>query len=206
MHYLIGYQLLKGKALDRNLFLLGNIAPDAEDGTLTGKLCSHFRRKIGNEYDLYPNIDLELFREKYINSKADAFTIGYYCHLISDRVWVKQIYPEYLQFTTDKEKDKKQRELLFRDLSILNEVLANYFNVHFEDDLVIPEALSIAECSHEGLNELLADLNEDFNKKYPEANLKIFNKDFILNYISAAVCHCEEEIEHIIQNYKWLRG
>lgn len=75
--------------------------------------------------------------------------------MISDYVWVQLIYPNYLQFTTDKEKDKKQRELLFRDLSILNETLSNYYNLQYDNNIVVPQKLSITECSYEGISKLL---------------------------------------------------
>lgn len=195
MHYIIGNQILKEKSIDRELFILGNLAPDAEDGTLTGKLCSHFRKIIGNDYDKYPNIDLNRFRDKYINCSDDAFVKGYYCHLISDYVWVQLIYPNYLQFTTDKEKDKKQRELLFRDLSILNETLSKYFNLYYDNSIVVPQKLSITECSYEGISKLLDKLCEDFSEKNDDTNLKIFNTDFILYYILTAKNQCNKELD-----------
>lgn len=195
MHYIIGNQILKEKSIDRDLFILGNLAPDAEDGTLTGKLRSHFRKIIGNDYDKYPNIDLNRFKEKYINCCDDAFVKVYYCHLISDYVWVQLIYPNYLQFTTDKEKDKKQRELLFRDLSILNETLSNYYNLQYDNNIVVPQKLSITECSYEGISKLLDNLCEDFSEKHDDTNLKIFNTDFVLCYILTAKNQCNKELD-----------
>jgi hypothetical protein len=195
MHYIIANEILKVKAIDRNLFILGNLAPDAQDGTATGKLASHFRRRIGNDYDVYPNIDLDSFREKYVNNNIDAFILGYYCHLISDSVWVKLIYPNYLQFTIDKEKDKKQREILFSDLSILNEILSKHYNLEYENTIVIPQKLGITECLYDGLDELLHSLYEDFNKRHKDKELRIFNLDFILEYILAAVNQCNKELE-----------
>lgn len=91
MHYIIANEVLKEITIDRNLFVLGNLASDAHDGTLRGNSCSHFRKIIKGEYDLFPNIDLSRFKDKYMNNKPDAFVLGYYCHLISDDNWVKSI-------------------------------------------------------------------------------------------------------------------
>lgn len=194
MHYIIANEIVKGKVLDRNLFILGNLAPDAHDGTLRGNSCSHFRRIVGDDYDKFPNIDIPRFKEKYMAGKADEFTIGYLCHLISDDTWVKSIYPDYLQFTTDVEKGKIQRQALFNDFEILNTVLRKHYDLHFKSDLVVPEELRIKEFSYEKIAPLLNNLLEDFNKNNNDTGYKIFNKEFILQYMESCIERCNEEM------------
>jgi hypothetical protein len=194
MHYIIANEIIKEKALDRNLFILGNLAPDAHDGTLRGNSCAHFRRIIGNDYDRFPNIDIRRFKGKYLQGKADEFTIGYLCHLISDDTWVKMIYPDYLQFTTDAEKDKIQRQALFNDFEILNNVLRKHYDLQFKNNLVVPEELIIKEFSYEKIDPLLNNLLEDFNKNNNGTCYKIFNKEFILQYMESCIERCNEEM------------
>lgn len=201
MHYIIAKEILKEESFDKNLFVLGNLAPDAHDGTLRGNSCAHFRKIISNDYDIYPNIDLGRFKEQYINDKVDDFTIGYYCHLISDYTWVKSIYPKYLEFTMETEKNNIQRQSISNDFTILNSILSAYYNICFEQDMNIPEQLNIKEFSHERLIPLLHNLMDDFQSKHTECNLKIFNMDFILDYINEAVCNCNQELEHINQRF-----
>jgi hypothetical protein len=81
------------------------------------------------------------------------------------------------------------------DLSILNEILSNHYNIQFKDNIIIPYKLRITECSAEGLDELLDNLLDDFNKKYNDKELKIFNIDFILEYIFTATNQCIEEFK-----------
>jgi hypothetical protein len=197
MHYIIANEIIKDKTLDKNLFLLGNLAPDAHDGTLRGNSCAHFRRIVGNDYDKFPNIDIPRFKGKYLQGKADEFTLGYLCHLISDDTWVKMIYPDYLQFSTDDEKGKIQREALFNDFEILNIVLKRHYNLQFKNDITIPKELIVKEFSYEKIDQLLNNLYEDFNKNNSDTGYKIFNIDFILQYMNLCVERCNGEMAHL---------
>lgn len=194
MHYIIANEIIKDKALNKNLFILGNLAPDAHDGTLRGNSCAHFRRIVGSDYDKFPNIDISRFKEKYLQNKTDEFTLGYLCHLISDDTWVKLIYPDYLQFTTDAEKGKIQRQELFNDFEILNIVLRKHYNLQFKNDLVVPKQLRITEFSYEKIDQLLNNLFEDFNKNNSDTGYKIFNTDFILQFMNLCIERCSEEL------------
>jgi hypothetical protein len=197
MHYIIAREILKEKSFDKNLFILGNLSPDSHKGTLQGNSCAHFRRIVGDDYDIYPNIDLKRFKEKYLSKEADEFIAGYYCHLVSDYTWVELIYPNYLQFTTDAEKSKKQREALFNDLTVLNTILSKHYKLDCIEKLTIPEYLSISEFSQEGLTQLLEALIQDFSNKHYEVPLRIFNEDFILEYLNLAVERCIKELDSL---------
>lgn len=81
-------------------FILGNIAPDSgvpsEGGFAPPKSVSHFYaddRRDGR------HIHEELFAERYLTpalrsaytDKEDSFYLGYYVHLITDNIWVRNI-------------------------------------------------------------------------------------------------------------------
>jgi len=195
MHYIISHEIMKETSFDKDLFLLGNLAPDAHDGSLYGNSHAHFRKIIGNEYDSYPNIDLERFKEQYLNKKnnIDDFIIGYYCHLVSDANWVNSIYPKYLKYDLDIDEARYQRELLFNDLRIFNTLLREYFNVDFQNDIILPVKFGISEFSHNKLILLLNALSNDMTDNY-DGNLEIFNFEFILDYIKVTISKCINEL------------
>lgn len=198
MHYIIASEVMKEVPMNRNLFILGNLAPDAHDGTLKGNSCSHFRRIVEGDYDIYPNLDLERFKEKYLKNTTDEFIVGYYCHLISDDHWVKSIYPDYLKFDLDNEAAKKQRELLFRDLRVFNTILRRFYEHHFQDDIGIPGQIGVEEILCDRLKVLVDELHNDFIVKAEDIELKIFTIDFILEYINASVDRCIKELRTIL--------
>lgn len=105
-HLRIADNLLKyGFELDKALFLLGSLAPDAnligEQGDeYLSKKESHFRDNDNG------HIQPEDFYSRYIHNKAHsseayAFLLGYYAHLLADVEWIgnlwrpfKHSYPE----------------------------------------------------------------------------------------------------------------
>lgn len=200
MHYYIAIQILKEISLDKNLFILGNLAPDAHDGTARGNFRSHFRRINGDDYDEFPNIDLERFKMKYMTGKIDSFTVGYYCHLIADSTWVNATYPEYLQFGSGVD-HSTQRQLCFRDFGILNMLLTDRFDLCF-DDIMVPAQLDIEEFQYERLESILTSLKSDLTRRYEDTELRIFNIDFITAFLDNAIEHCIAEVKHLsMQNH-----
>lgn len=98
IHYCIAIKILEMIKLDRNLFILGNLAPDAHTDSRRGRLKSHFQEK---------NTDLSnisKFKEKYMYGEYDDFVLGYYCHLISDTISYTNFNFQYLKGVSDEEK------------------------------------------------------------------------------------------------------
>lgn len=96
-HFRIAQALLEhGHNFHRQMFLIGNIAPDSgqlgEDrlSYIPDKTISHWR-------DADKNIEPERFYQTYLTQRSNndeeyAFLMGYYCHLLADKEWWEQIW------------------------------------------------------------------------------------------------------------------
>lgn len=89
MHYCITARLAKELKIDDNQFFLGGIAPDVNKNMKTPKTISHFVR-TNNEEQIFA--DYLGFHEKYLRYMREPFYLGYFYHLISDVIWVEEIY------------------------------------------------------------------------------------------------------------------
>lgn len=90
MHLIIADQVSQRLRIkERQLFLMGGIAPDATTSRQQ-KDISHFQR--GSLDDGTRFVDYQTFIEKYPADAQGAFGLGYLTHLIADDIWLKQIY------------------------------------------------------------------------------------------------------------------
>lgn len=109
--------------LDETAFVVGNIAPDSgvptEDGRayIPNKTISHFKTMRGAERmaetigrrENKPQIDVTSFIEKYFTVKQRreydrrqySFYLGYLTHLLTDVLWVREIYWPAVQAEKD---------------------------------------------------------------------------------------------------------
>lgn len=103
IHYCAANQILKKVNYNRELFILGNLAPDAnKSGT---KEMSHF--KIPREQRVNDYLDINSFITKYMKGDCNEMTMGYYCHLITDNIWLTEIYRKYVKSESKEENAKR---------------------------------------------------------------------------------------------------
>lgn len=103
--------------------LIGSIAPDIAKHLGRTKKESHFLDDV--KYDL-PNLDK--FLEKYKNNLNNDFVLGYYIHLYTDYLWIKNFLPEFyngdyifkLDGTMEKIDNAKKTEYIYNDYTNLN--------------------------------------------------------------------------------------
>lgn len=96
-HFRIAQALLElGHNFHRQMFLVGNIAPDS--GQLGEDRLSYIPDKnISHWRNTDKEIEPERFYQTYltqrnINDEEYAFLMGYYCHLIADREWWELVW------------------------------------------------------------------------------------------------------------------
>jgi hypothetical protein len=96
-HFRIAQALLEqGYNFHRQMFLVGNIAPDS--GVLSEDRLAYIPDKTVSHWkNADQNIEPERFYQTYLDQRPDddkeyAFLMGYYCHLIADKVWVERIW------------------------------------------------------------------------------------------------------------------
>lgn len=134
----------KLKMNEKELFL-GAIAPDISKIIGQDKKISHFQ--LDSEDD-EPSLDK--FLNKYQNEMNNAFIMGYFIHLYTDRLWFNDFFNHFakgpyvhLRDGTDVRLDKSElRDLLYQDYTNLNISLIEEYDLNlslFFDELVIPD-------------------------------------------------------------------
>lgn len=78
-------------------YYLGAIAPDISRQIGESKEKSHF---LINTIDNIPNITL--FIKRYPTFKYNSFNLGYYTHLMTDKLWIEKFIPTLIQDNTIK--------------------------------------------------------------------------------------------------------
>jgi len=116
------------------------LSPDAHDCSPHGVSNSHFKTSYRPGVDKYPVVALEEFRNKYLKGKFDDFALGYYCHLITDNLWSKSIYYEYIQNCDENERNVRV-EKCYSDYYTLNKLLIVLFLPWIND----PELLKLRD-------------------------------------------------------------
>ena len=194
MHYIIANGICNYIKVDKNLFVLGNLAADSHDGTKIGNSRAHFRKIVNGNYDNFPNIDLNKFINLYLKTKRTDFELGYFCHLICDSFWVEVLYPHYLKSSMSSEMNSKQRECLFYDLRKSNYILKNQYSNNYSNKLKVPNNINIKEFSLDKFDLLLSLLEEDFKTEKVIEDYKILNNDLIFNYVNESIEKCIIEL------------
>lgn len=189
IHYCVGNEILKRLKLEEHQFMLGNLAPDAYSSELDGYLVSHFR--IPEEIMEFECVDLERFKSKYEHQITNDFVLGYYCHLITDNLWLKDAYKKYGHLGL--EERNKAVKLVYKDYWVLNAMLIDKFRLNLISFRITGHIL-IEEIDITFLNELVECLRNDFSKKSDTRELKELNYDEILQFIDDAANECIREI------------
>lgn len=185
IHYCVGNEILKRVKLDEHQFILGNLAPDVYSPELGGSLVSHFR--IPEEIMEYECVDLERFKSKYEHQITNDFVLGYYCHLITDNLWLKDAYKKYGHLGLDER--NQAVKLVYKDYWVLNTMLIDKFSLNLVSFQTTGHIL-VEEIDATFLNELVESLGNDFSKKSDTWELKELNYDEILQFIDAAANEC----------------
>jgi hypothetical protein len=157
MHYCITTLLSERLAIRDNGFLLGGLTPDVHKYMGAPKQPSHFLKRDaeGQSY-----CESEALLEKYpLDQAAGSFYLGYYFHLLSDDIWLKDIYYKKIKGLPPEEKQEAQKQY-YRDFWRLNGKLIDYYSL----ELIIPDVVPVAidEIDTSYLPLLLKDLERDF--------------------------------------------
>ncbi len=186
MHYCITSLLAKELQIDDDQFLLGGIAPDVHKNMNAPKSISHFIRadRDGKFFADYIG-----FSEKYLNHMKDPFYLGYFYHLISDVVWVEEIYNKKIKWLP--QPDKKEAQLMYyRDFWRLNGKLIDYYSLEIKPLAV--KLVEIEEIDYRYLPELMKNLEVDFAMKdeAKEQELEILNFSEVIAVLEKTVREC----------------
>ncbi|UVI28021.1 hypothetical protein [Paenibacillus spongiae] len=162
MHYAITAILADRLKIADSLFLLGGIAPDVHKHMNEAKEKSHFL-KCDSEGIGYA--DYGSFYDKYLresgSGSASVFHLGYFFHLISDDIWLKDIYYKKIKWLPQPEKKEAQAQC-YRDFRRLNGKLIDHYRLQLRTLDVQPVAID--EIHYTFLPGLIQDLTDDFDR------------------------------------------
>lgn len=188
MHLLIADKVSEQLAIvDKQLFLLGGIAPDATY-TTERKSASHFYE--GSLDDGTRHVNYKRFIGKYPRDVQTEYGLGYLIHLISDNVWLKQVYFKN-DFKNRIDADPQLLEKWHSDFRKLNGKLINHFGCDALKDELIESflyATHISEIKIENLEEFKQETAKDFifTRNELASELEVYSMEQILDYIDSA--------------------
>ncbi|MFC7680769.1 hypothetical protein [Paenibacillus sp. GCM10028914] len=186
MHYCISAGLARELMINDDQFFLGSIAPDVHKNMNTPKSISHFMKE-DNDGKFFA--DYLEFNHKYLRYMKDPFYLGYFYHLISDVIWVEEIYYKKIKWLPQPEKKEAQLKY-YRDFWRLNGKLIDYYSLAYRPIDVKP--IEIEEIDYRYLPELIKDLEVDFLMK-DEAKaeeLEILEFEEVIDVLEKTVREC----------------
>lgn len=194
MHLIIGEKVASrlGMSADPR-FLLGSIAADAVY-VRADKRRSHYYEGSGKDRTLH--VDISAFLAKYDTNKQQPFLLGYLTHLISDEVWLNDIY-----FTNNLHlRHRSNPELIVQghdDFRILNGKLVMDYKCAWLGDLLAQTHVNDCPVEEIGIQDLLRfkeETVEDFTFE-PQSCMKpllVYDYEQIARYIEHAADAAEE--------------
>jgi len=192
IHYIIGKKVIEYFDFNYNDFIIGNLLPDAHDGTTYGHSLAHFYKNLTGT----PKIEYKEFKKKYNDCFQNNLVLGYYSHLLSDYIWLQHDIPKFPKNLDFSSKEYTvNREILHSDYGKLNKILIEHYKLSFNDDLVIPDSILITEIDKKNLSELLNNLYYQLKSKN-EGELKMITLDFVVDYIQDAIDFCTNEFHN----------
>lgn len=113
-------------------YYLGAIAPDFSKQTGDSREKSHF---LINTTEDIPNI--ALFIRRYPTFKYNSFNLGYYTHLMTDKLWTENFIPNLIQGNTIKllngskisATTDEMRKMLYSDYTNLNRQIIDEYEM-----------------------------------------------------------------------------
>ncbi|MDR9854704.1 hypothetical protein RJP21_13900 [Paenibacillus sp. VCA1] len=189
MHYCISTLLAQELGIDDDQFLLGGIAPDVHKYMNAPKKDSHF---IILQTESEFACDYRGFCQKYEHHMKDPFFLGYFYHLISDDIWVKEIYYKKIKWLPQPEKKEAQGKY-YRDFWRLNGKLIDRYALTLKP--LDAEAVRMDEIDYTYLPELIRDLKSDFAMKdeAKDEALEILRFDEVIEVLESSVKACLDE-------------
>lgn len=187
MHIAVAKEINEKLLHMNNEYLVGSIAPDLAKLVGEPKKEGHFLRESKDVPDLDYFLSLHDIKEPY--------NMGYFIHLLTDKIFFKDFLPKYytktqLKLITGKYIELSSNEkikLIYEDYSSLNIILKKIYNLNLDflnDNYNIKT--DISEVPADEINLLLNDVKK-IVKTSEELPLNVFHKDEIIEFIETCV-------------------
>ena len=193
MHYCISNEISKILDVNRNRFIVGGIFPDIPQLVEKPKEESHFMKTQDNGL----KYNYSAFFKKYKDNFDDSFFRGYFCHLVSDERWFREIINKYDNPVFC---DEETRRKYYLDFYKLNGILIKHFKP--DDTIDVVNGIEIDEVKSNILYKMVEQIHEDFKYDPDIINepLDIFKVDDIIGYINEAVKTASYKLTQILNS------
>jgi len=181
MHLVVAKQVSEALDLDTIRFAYGNLLPDANERAPGKKAISHYTRPDAN-FESTEILDYEQFYQKYQDKMDDHVYLGYYAHLITDEIWLKDIFTKYMVVDKDTMATDKF-DSYYSDYGKLNRLLIDEYKLDHNIDYLSYE---LDEVSDKIVHEMILGVKEDFEKEYSNLTLEILSSHEINRFIDKA--------------------
>lgn len=195
IHLVISEKIAKHFRLTLGRFNFGNLLPDAHGKTRETKAASHFRilresyeHAKTSDYQYY---DYNRFLFKYRSKIHDDLYLGYFSHLLTDEIWIHDVYIKYMR---DEQRKKRIDQLknYYNDFSKLNQIIIEKYALKKN---ILIDSFEITEIDKKRIPSVLDGLENDFKVKYDDLNLLLFDEGDIMNFIEETSNEIIKEIE-----------
>lgn len=185
---------------DEKDYYLGAIAPDISKQIGQNRDISHF---ITNQKD---NPNINLFISRYPNFKYNSFSLGYFIHLYTDKLWfngflnkiVTNNTIKLLDGTSINVTDEEISKMIYSDYTNINSKVIEEYDMNlslFYEDFKMPKTL-ITEIPIEKLD-ILIDKMGIIIENSKEEKVYTFDIDQVKDFIDKSV----KEIQKVLEKY-----
>lgn len=196
MHLAIAKNLRKEINIkDYNRFAFGNMAPDMSSHSDGSYSIAHMRNEIKEKQ--IKGIDFNGFFVKYKNDILyDELILGYFVHLLSDAIWLKNVRDVQIRNNTLEKRDTLTKQG-YRELWVYNALLINHYRL--KNDLCAESHITVQELSPLHLDEKIKELFKGYIRDFTTEEdagfcFEIYPKEMVFDYINTAVSICNNEI------------
>lgn len=204
IHLAIAKKLEKNFSIkNRKDYYLGAIAPDISKQIGRTKHESHF---LYNTEDDIPNINM--FKNKYENFKDNDFNLGYYLHLVADKLWFEEFFPKIstgnslklLDGTIINTTPEQLQKIIYSDYTNINIRLIDEFQMDlslFYEEFSIPKT-QLTEIPIDKLNILIDKMGIIIENSKNDKNYT-FDMFEVNNFIDQVADYVLKDLEETLE-------
>lgn len=215
-HLIIANRILDESkiAIDKNLFLFGNILPDVQDGYLIKDISNIIPHTINHfDYENGKSVYQNFYNE-YKDKINNSVILGYFTHLMTDYLWNKKFEEKCIldennnfigYYNIDKKIIRKNKEESGldkqRDFRIFESYIFSNYDIEgpvYNDNLAENSNLiEIININKDDVRKVVKYINNSKNNFINNKGLDIFNEKELENYIDFSVKYILDYYEKI---------
>ena len=203
MHIYISQKVQKDLNLSYK-FLAGSILPDMIKITTQDKDGTHYMKEYNNGLKKLPDLENFLCDNKY--KLNDEIILGYYAHLIEDRIWFDKYIDSFAKCIDKDNILYVSDNTIHKCEEFTRDIYSDYISV---DKYIIEKYNLNIDKIRIHIKDYLKSYNVDkaideyvlIQSKFNNSKVKFISSDCLNSYINESVEKVKEEINRIIGEY-----